>query len=65
MVTRERRMADFNTGEPPADRPLEILCEDHCGTYVLPFACRWTDAAWVGEPNNLPLQATVLGWRIR
>jgi len=23
------------------DQPLELLCEDHVGTYVIPFLCRW------------------------
>ena len=30
-------------GSPPADQPLEILCEDHVGTYVIPFLCQWTE----------------------
>lgn len=63
MATREQRIAEFNTGEPTSDQPLEVLCEDHNGTYLLPFLCRWTDGVWVGVPSNLPLEATVLGWR--
>ena len=42
MATRERRLAEFNGhGEPPPDQPVQVLCEDHSGTYQLPFACRW------------------------
>lgn len=63
MATRQNRIADFNSGEPPADQSLELLCEDHCGTYVIPFACRWTNNAWFGMPDNHPIQVTVLGWR--
>jgi hypothetical protein len=38
MVTRQQRLDDFDSaGEPPADEPMELLCEDHNGTYVLPF----------------------------
>jgi hypothetical protein len=55
MVTREHRIAEFNVGEPPSEVALEILCEDYNGTYLLPFLCRWTKCAWLGEPGNLPL----------
>ena len=47
MATRERRLAEFNgNGEPPPDQPVQVLCEDHSGTYQLPFACRFIDGAW-------------------
>ena len=62
MATREYRIAEFNTGDPPTDELLELLCEDHSGTYTLPFACRWEDGAWFG-PRNVRIDATVLGWR--
>jgi hypothetical protein len=42
MATRQERIDVFvHEGTPPTDRPLEILCEDHVGTYVIPFLCRW------------------------
>jgi len=38
MATRQQRIGDFtHDGVPPADQPLELLCEDHVGTYVVPF----------------------------
>ena len=38
MATRQQRLDAFaHDGEPPAHEPLELLCEDHVGTYVLPF----------------------------
>ena len=44
MATREKRLAQFDgNGEPPPDQPVQVLCEDHSGTYQLPFACRWID----------------------
>ena len=47
MATRERRLAEFNgEGEPPPDQPVQVLCEDHSGTYQLPFACRFVDGEW-------------------
>jgi len=38
MATRERRLSEFNTGQP-SDHAVELLCEDHNGTYVLPYLC--------------------------
>ena len=47
MATRERRLAEFNgEGQPPPDQPVQVLCEDHSGTYQLPFACRFVDGEW-------------------
>ena len=63
MATRHHRIAQFNTGDPPSGQPLEILCEDHNGTYVPRFACLWINGAWVGP--SAPIEATVLGWRER
>jgi hypothetical protein len=41
VVTRQERIDDFDhEGTPPADQPLQILCEDHVGTYVIPFLCQ-------------------------
>jgi hypothetical protein len=65
MATREKRLAQFDgSGDPPPDQPVEVLCEDHSGTYHLPFACRWIDghgamtgpAAWSRHR---------VGWRCR
>jgi hypothetical protein len=47
MATREQRVAQFATDRDPAsDLAVEVLCEDHVGTYVLPFLCTWSDGAW-------------------
>ena len=64
MATRERRLAEFNgSGEPP-DQPVQVLCEDHSGTYQLPFACRWVDGAWRNNESGGAVEATVVGWRL-
>jgi hypothetical protein len=35
MATRQQRLDDFDgDGEPPVGEPIELLCEDHCGTSV-------------------------------
>lgn len=66
MATRQHRLAEFaSTGDPPSDLPFELLCEDHVGTYVIPFLCRWTNGAWHSIETDEPIQATVVGWRQR
>ena len=43
---RSERLAAFTTeGLPPAGKPMEVLCEDKSGTYLLPFACYWESEA--------------------
>jgi hypothetical protein len=65
MATRERRLAEFNgNGEPPPDLPVQVLCEDHSGTYQLPFACRFVDGEWRNDESGGLLEATVVGWRL-
>ena len=65
MATRERRMAEFDgTGAPPAGLQVQVLCEDHSGTYQLPFQCRWIDGEWVNSESGGKVEATVIGWRL-
>jgi hypothetical protein len=64
MATRQYRLSEFNTEDrPTGDQRVELLCEDHCGTYTIPFACRWSDGDWVAADSGDPIQAVVLGWR--
>ena len=64
MATRQQRLNDFGQdGDPPAGEPIELLCEDHIGTYVIPFPCRWEDGAWRSETSGYPIEAKVVGWR--
>jgi hypothetical protein len=66
MATRQQRLDAFaHDGEPPPDEPFELLCEDHVGTYVLPFLCRFADAGWHSVETGQRIEATVLGWRPR
>ena len=65
MATRERRLAEFNgEGQPPPDQPVQVLCEDHSGTYQLPFACRFVDGEWRNNESGGTVEATVVGWRL-
>jgi hypothetical protein len=66
MATRQERINAFtHQGFPPADQPLELLCEDHVGTYVIPFLCRWSSGAWHSVDTSSRIKATVVGWRVR
>jgi hypothetical protein len=64
LVTRQERIDDFiHKRSPPIDQPLQILCEDHVGTYVIPFLCRWRDGIWENAKTSGRIEATVVGWR--
>jgi hypothetical protein len=64
MATRQERLDDFDhEGSPPKDQQLEILCEDHVGTYVIPFLCQWSDGTWQNAKTRRHIEATVIGWR--
>lgn len=65
MATREKRLAQFDgSGEPPPDQALEVLCEDHSGTYQLPFRCLYADGKWHNQQSGDVLDAAVVGWRL-
>lgn len=65
MATRDRRLAEFDgAGEPPPGLPVEVLCEDHSGTYQLPFACRYVEGRWQNHEAGIAVEATVIGWRL-
>jgi hypothetical protein len=44
--------------------PFEILCEDHNGTYLLPFLCHWTAGEWRSSATGEAIDARVIGWRM-
>jgi len=64
MATRQHRVDEFtHAGEPPAEVPLELLCEDHVGTYVVPFPCQWSSGDWKNVQTGARIEANVVGWR--
>ena len=66
MATRQARIDAFiHDGVPPAEQALELLCEDHVGTYVVSFLCRWRGGGWQSVDTSNPIEATVVGWRVR
>jgi hypothetical protein len=65
MATRERRLAEFNgEGDPAPDQVVQVLCEDHSGTYQLPFPCKFVDGAWRNADSDSAVEASVVGWRL-
>ncbi len=64
MATRTKRLAEFTTDvEPQPGSDVELLCEDHNGTYVLPFPCHRVDGAWLNTKTGEDVQSEVVGWR--
>lgn|GEM_PF-1622385 len=64
MATRAERLAGFTTDrEPQPGCDVELLCEDHNGTYVLPFPCRRAEGTWLNPKTGENVEAEVLGWR--
>jgi hypothetical protein len=65
-LARQKRLAAFpGDGAPPVDTACELLCEDHVGTYILPYACHWSEGTWRSATNGEPVMAGVVGWRIK
>jgi hypothetical protein len=64
MVTRATRLDGFITdGAPALDTLVELLCEDHVGTYLLPYPCRSTSEGFRNERTRELIQGWVVGWR--
>jgi hypothetical protein len=64
MVTRIERLSGFSTGTALDDIPLELLCEDRRGTYVLPYPCIRSGAEWRNIATTDRIEADVVGWRL-
>ena len=65
MATRERRLAEFDgQGDPEPDQVVQVLCEDHSGTYQLPFPCQFIDGGWRNAETGSMVEARVVGWRL-
>ena len=63
MVTRDGRISAFEEGPAPEGLPVRLLCEDHVGTYVLPFLCLQAEGVWRNARTGEAIAGTVLGWR--
>jgi hypothetical protein len=63
MTTRLERLRQFSQAEPPVGEAVELLCEDHSGTYLVPSLCRWVDGKWITDERGTAISAKVVGWR--
>jgi hypothetical protein len=64
MVTRTARLKDFKTdGYPSSGQQVQVLAEDHVGTYILPFPCQHINGEWRNGTTGEAVQASILGWR--
>jgi hypothetical protein len=64
LVTRAERLRDFITDtDAPLGSLVEVLCEDHVGTYRLPFLCQSTPEGLRNDRTGELIEAHVIGWR--
>jgi hypothetical protein len=64
VTTREQRLSAFITDrDPPSDLAVQVLCEDHIGTYALPFLCKRDGQSWCNSKTDEVILADVIGWR--
>ena len=65
-LARQKRLAAFpGDGVPPTGKACDLLCEDHVGTYILPYPCAWSDGTWRNIATGEPVVAGVVGWRLK
>jgi hypothetical protein len=64
MTTRLERLGQFQQSMPPEGKPLELLCEDGSGTYLVPYNCEYSSGAYRKLGGANPLTAKVVGWKI-
>jgi hypothetical protein len=63
LVARQARLGEFiHEGSPPFNKSLEVLCEDHNGTYVL-LLCQFRDGVWQNAKTRRAIEAELIGWR--
>ncbi|MFY9627064.1 MAG: hypothetical protein WAK03_02780 [Methylocystis sp.] len=66
MTSFNDRVAEFIADRyPQDDAPVELLCMDHNGTYLLPFPCRRAADGWRNVVTGERIEAEVAGWRSR
>ncbi len=64
-MTRAERIADFaKDKEPEPGINAELLCEDHNGTYALPFPCDRVGGAWRNQGTGEIIEAEIIAWRV-
>ncbi len=66
LTSLNDRIAEFIVDRfPDEGLPVELLCVDHNGTYVVPYPCHRVEDAWRNVETNEVIEANVAGWRQR
>jgi hypothetical protein len=64
MATRSARIEQFIVDQDAPEGALAaLLCQDHVGTYTIPFPCRRSDGAWLNARTDERIEVEVVGWR--
>jgi hypothetical protein len=64
MVTRTERLQQFiSDADPPLGSLIEVLYEDHVGTYRLPWLCCSTPEGLRNARTGEVIEARAIGWR--
>jgi hypothetical protein len=64
MSKFQRRLSDFVSDQyPEEEAPVEILCRDKNGTYVIPYSCCRFDEEWRNFETDETVTANIIGWR--
>lgn len=64
MSKLQTRMSSFVLDRYPEEEvPVELLCSDKNGTYVIPYACCRFDEEWRNFETDETVTANIVGWR--
>ncbi len=64
MSKLQKRMSSFVLDRFPEEQvPVELLCRDKNGTYVIPYSCCWYDDEWRNFESDETVTANTIGWR--
>ena len=64
MTKLTQRLSQFIVDRyPNEDVPVEALCKDKNGTYVIPYSCCRYDGEWRNFETDERVTANIIGWR--
>jgi hypothetical protein len=65
MKKLKQRLSAFIDDRYPAEEvPVEALCRDNKGTYVIPYSCCRFDDEWRNFDTDETVTANIIGWRL-